>query len=322
MQKKKQMLTDLEIDKVAFVPVGDNKGADISLFKAKPTDSAEGAPPESAPTREGDRKFTLKGFLEVLAKALGFKVEEADEHIEEASGNPDDDTAGGGGTNPPAESEEGAPTPNPSGEEAAKSTKGVDEEVKIDKSKFTPEELASYEALVAKAAVQDDPTPSVEEPAPVMEKAAEETPAQTETGTEDAYKGLNPVVAAELADLRKRADAAELRELTEVAKKYEILGKKPEELASTLKALKVAGGTAYDDMIAVLDSSLDAVEKSGAFSEVGKSGRSGETNDAWKQIEQHAADIQKAAPTLTRAQAIAKACEQHPELVAEYENTI
>lgn len=317
MQKNKQMLTDLEIDKVAFVPVGDNKGADIALYKAKPT-GAEGAPPEAQSTEGTTRKVSLKRLFSAFAKALGFSDDEIKES--ETNGEPESGASEGGGTEPPAsEPEEGAAEPTPSGGEAAESTKGVDEEVTIDKSKFTPEELASYEALVAKAAVQDDPTPQAE--TDPVDKSAETTPAQTEAGEADIYKGLHPAVAAELSDLRKRADAAEMRELTEIAKKYEVLGKKPEELASTLKSLKEAGGTAYADMISLLDSSLNAVEKSGAFREVGKSGRGSEAAaDAWSQIEKHASDIQKAAPTMTFAQAIEKACEQHPDLVAEYEN--
>ena len=196
--------------------------------------------------------------------------------------------------------------------------------MKIDKSKLTPEELAQLEAIEKKAGVQKDDTPPAAEDVNKGTEKKDDTqptekaaPAAEDEGGEDIYKGLHPAVAAELKELHKRADAAEERELTEVAKKYEILGKKPEELAKTLKTLKAAGGTAYDDMIGVLDASLASVEKSGAFNEVGKS-RSGQP-DAWTQIEKHAEDIMKAAPAMNRAQAIEKACEQHPELVAEYE---
>lgn len=43
-------------------------------------------------------------------------------------------------------------------------------------------------------------------------------------------------------------------------------------------------------------------------------------DSAWAQIEKHAETIQKAAPTMTWAEAVDKACEQHPDLVHEYEN--
>jgi len=84
------------------------------------------------------------------------------------------------------------------------------------------------------------------------------------------------------------------------------------------KNLKAAGGNAYDQMITVLDASVEAFEKSGIFNEVGKKGSG--TADAWTLIEKHADEIQKSMPTLSRTQAIEKACDQHPELVAEYEN--
>ena len=72
-------------------------------------------------------------------------------------------------------------------------------------------------------------------------------------------------------------------------------------------------------MIAVLDASVEAVEKSGIFTEIGKKGSNGDV-DAWTATEKHADEIQKSMPNLTRSQAIDKACEMYPELVHEYEN--
>lgn len=137
-------------------------------------------------------------------------------------------------------------------------------------------------------------------------------------GDKDGFLPLHPAAIAELERLRKQADAMEERELQEVAKKYKIIGKKADELVPTLKSLKAAGGDAYDQMIAVLDASVAAVEKSGLFTDVGKRGASG-GSDAWAAIEKHAETIQKSAPTMTWNQAIDKACEQHPDLVHEYE---
>lgn len=311
-----QRLENLEITKVAFVPEGDNKRADVLLFKSKPEEKKPVEKSDDATIAVTEKEANvIKRVLLAIGKALGF--------TEDESATP---PAG----DPTAEDQQpAAPDNNPAGgdtgDQTNKSKKGVDTDMKIDKSKLTPEELAQLEAIEKKAGVQeDDNTPAADDvnkgtekkdDAQSTEKAA---PAASDSeGGEDIYKGLHPAVAAELKELRKRADAAEERELTEVAKKYEILGKKPEELAKTLKTLKAAGGTAYDDMIGVLDASLASVEKSGAFNEIGKS-RSGQP-DAWDQIEKHADDIMKAAPTMTRAQAIEKACEQHPDLVAEYE---
>lgn len=203
-----------------------------------------------------------------------------------------------------------------------KTKKGATQDMKIDKSKLTPEEVTALEAIEKKAGLPDEPpaAPVTTPPAdPTPAPTAKSAPAPAPEEGEDIYKGLHPAVRAELERLRKQADAAEERELTDIAKKYEIIGKKPEELVPTLKSLKAAGGDAYDQMLAVLDASVAAVEKSALFSEVGKSGAGG-VSDAWAQIEKHAETIQKSAPTMSWAQAVDKACEQHPDLVHEYEN--
>lgn len=144
---------------------------------------------------------------------------------------------------------------------------------------------------------------------------------QQTTGTDDIYKGLHPAVVAELTRLRKQADEAQERELYSVAKKYEIIGKKPEELVPTLKSLQAAGGTAYADMIGILDGAVAAVEKSGLFGEVGKRGVNGTGGaDAWSQIEKKAEEIRKNNANMSIAESIDAACVQNPDLVHEYES--
>ncbi len=188
----------------------------------------------------------------------------------------------------------------------------------FDTSKMTPEERASYEDLAKRFGTEETHTPA----APT---ATEPTTPTTESTTapegNDVYKGLHPTVAAELENLRKFREAAEDRQYTEIAKKYSLLGKKPEELAPVLKSLKNAGGTAYDDMISLLDSNLAAVEKSGAFSEIGKRGSNGGADDSWGKIEAAAQEIMKSKPDMRYADAIDAACVAHPDLVQEYEKS-
>lgn len=221
-----------------------------------------------------------------------------------------------------------------------------EEETMIDKSLLTPAELAFFEDIEKRCSVDpstvgkantgggktntsgnanDDDDEEEEETAkggagcgsggkkkPGVKKSASE---------EDIYAGLHPAVAAELQRLQKRADEADEKELTEIAKKYEIIGKKPEELVPVLKSLKNAGGTAYADMISVLDASVEAVSKSSMFTEIGKSGGYGGSEpDAWTKIEKKADEIQTANPNMSRAAAIDAACQQNPQLVHEYEN--
>ncbi len=297
-----QRLENLEITKVAFVPAGDNKRADVLLFKSKPGETD--ADPKDPPTVTVTEKEAgvMKRVLLALGKAFGFSEGDS---TEPPAGAPDAEGM---------QKDAGNNQPTDGTEVGTETQKGVEEEeMKIDKSKLTPEELAQLEAIEKKAGIQEEPNTEGE----VNKGANDDGTQNTEPAGEDIYKDLHPEVAAELKALRKRADEAEERELAEVAKKYELIGKKPDELVKTLKSLKKAGGSAYNDMISVLDGALRLAEESGAFSEVGKSG-SGQP-DAWAQIEKHAAEIMKVAPTLTRAQAIEKVCDQHPELVAEYE---
>lgn len=201
----------------------------------------------------------------------------------------------------------------------SETTKGENADMKIDKSKLSPEELATLDAIEKKAGIPEENTP-----APSTDPVAKSADNTAAGETDDIYKGLHPAVAAELKELRKRADEAEEKEIMAVAKKYELLGKKPEELATVLKSLKAAGGTAYIDMIGILDTNLAAVQNAPAFNEIGKRGGNGNpTNDAdsaWAQIEKHAEEIRKSAPAMTYAEAIDKACQDHPDLVHQYEN--
>ena len=125
---------------------------------------------------------------------------------------------------------------------------------------------------------------------------------------------------AEIESLKKYREAAEDRELLAVAKKYEIIGKKADELVPTLKSLKAAGGTAYADMIGLLDSTLAAVEQSGVFSEIGKSREGGSDNvSAIEKARAQAMELRKSRPELTEAAALDEVLLGNPEFLAEWD---
>lgn len=202
----------------------------------------------------------------------------------------------------------------------------------IDTSKMTPAEKLFYEDLKKRYTVEEPVTAAVAsasatvvpENTTVPENNTEIAKAAPANEPEDIYAGMHPAVAAELKMLKKRAEDADNRELTEIAKKYEIIGKKPEELVPVLKSLKQAGGSAYTDMITILDASVEAVNKSAMFAEVGKSGSfvTGSENGAWAKIEKKADDIQAQNPKLGRHEAIDMACMQNPDLVHDYESNM
>lgn len=209
--------------------------------------------------------------------------------------------------------------------------KGDEEEMKIDKSKMTPAERAFFEDLEKRYGTEDGaqvetPAQATEVTEPPVTKSvtppaqAEQNQASAEPDGADIYKGLHPAVKAEMEALKKFKEEAEERELGEVAKKYEIIGKKKEELVPLFKSLRAAGGTAYNDMIAVLDGAVATVEKSGAFSEIGKSGHgAGATSSAETKIAGIAKKYQEQDATLSYEAAVAKAWENNPDLMDEYE---
>ncbi len=210
--------------------------------------------------------------------------------------------------------------------------KGDEEEMKIDKSKLTDAERAFLESIEKRYGTDDEAVPgnggTEMVPAPASEKPKvtksatqpTEEPAAPAEEVDSIYKGLHPAVRAELEGLKKFREDAEERELTEIAKKYAIIGKKEDELVLLFKRLKAAGGTAYQDMIAVLDQAVDTVEKSGAFSEIGKSGHgSGTVGAVEAKIEAIAKRYIEKEPSLDYATAVAKAWEDNPQLMDEYE---
>ena len=222
--------------------------------------------------------------------------------------------------------------------EKANNQKNETEEESMDLTKMSKEDRAAYDALVAKYNTKDDSTvgkncgatDDEDVTAEAAKKKKEDADAKAledkkkvkksaEEATEDIYKSLPDVVVKELTYLRKRADASDDKELMEVAKGYEMIGKKADELFPVLKSLKTADETAYNNMIEILDASKAAVEKSGLFDEIGKSGHNIQGMTA---IEKKANEVMEKNPEISRFEAIDKVFDSNPELKEEYDKTI
>lgn len=223
-------------------------------------------------------------------------------------------------------------------ENSIEQMKGDDEMgIRIDKSKMTPAERAFYEDIEKRCSIDDGgaepPEEGVgkkadtdgdgpggkeddEEEKPGVKKSF---PHAENTDPDDIYKGLHPAVRAEMESLRKFRQDAEDKELREVAKKYAIIGKKEDDLVPLFKSLRAAGGTAYDDMIAVMDQAVEMVEKSGAFSELGKSGHGSNEGGAWAEAEAKAAEIMKSKTGISKAQALDEVLMADPGLAERCE---
>lgn len=198
--------------------------------------------------------------------------------------------------------------------------------IRIDKSVFTPEELETYKALIAKATVDTEAAEeemAEEAPAETRGKVREEAWTEEEVETEKAChtkKSADPQLAAAMDRLESLEKSLAMKEMTDIAKKYAPLGENEEELAETLYEMRKSNEANYEAYIGVLEKSLNLVEKSGIFAEIGKSGRGYSTaRGTVGKIEEIASEIMKSDTTISREAAIMKAWEDHPELIAEYD---
>lgn len=189
--------------------------------------------------------------------------------------------------------------------------------MKIYKSNFSAEELEQWEALVAKGKVApEEAQEEMQEEIPVTPPVKKPT---QKAEVEDMNKSASPEITAALQELQDLKKSIEMKDLTEVAKKYAPLGKKEDELAQTLYEMKKSNEANYNAYIAILDESLGMVEKSGLFAEVGKSYSGSTTGGAVAKVEAKANEIMKSDPTMSRDEAVAKAWIDNPDLVREYE---
>ena len=199
---------------------------------------------------------------------------------------------------------------------------------KIDKSAFTEADLAEWDRLIAKGAVKVDPEAAKEKmedekpevPAETKpEKKAEEPPMEETKKSAPEVQDVPEFVKSAIAKSEEFMTRIEKQEMSEIAKKYAILGEKPEELGEKLYELKKSSPDMYNTCIAMLDNQVQMLEKSGMFDEVGKSaGAHSTTGGAVAKAEAKAKEIQKADPSVGWSEAIAKAWED-PALMAEYD---
>lgn len=204
----------------------------------------------------------------------------------------------------------------------------------VDKSLLTSDEAEQLDVLLAKACKTqktDDDLPG-EEDVQASEKKPPffgKKPTEGEKPEEGEGKDDSEVEKAlkeELKAVQELRKSMEMKEYMDIAKKYESIGKKPEELAKTLYDMKQAGEEVYKSYVDALDEQASIVEKSGLFIEIGKSGSNGPSyvsvgkSEAEGKIEAIAAEIRKSDANISYHESIAKAWEQNPDLIAAYDN--
>lgn len=197
----------------------------------------------------------------------------------------------------------------------------------IDKSRFNPAQLAQYEELVAIGKAEVDPAANQEEveegvPAAPAKKTTEKAEVETMETKKSAptEMELPQFVKDAIAKSEAFIEQQQKNEMVEMAKKYDVLGQKAEELGPQLYELKKSNEDMYNTVISTLDGQVALIEKSPLFAEIGKSGNaaggySGLSGSEAK-ADAKAKEIMKADPNMSYTEAIAKAWED-PALMAE-----
>lgn len=200
----------------------------------------------------------------------------------------------------------------------------------IDRSRLSEEQNKQFDELVAKALV--DPKAAQEEmeeqepPVPPKKKKPTEKAEVEDMNETKKSASTEPEVPQFVKDAIAKSEAfmegIQKKEMIEVAKKYEILGQKPDELGAQLYDLKKSDEKMYNTCISMLDGQLALIEKSPTFAEIGKSGNRGSSvagGTAEDKADAKAREIMKADPSISYTDAIAKAWIDNPELMDEYD---
>lgn len=152
----------------------------------------------------------------------------------------------------------------------------------------------------------------------IYDALAKKYSGHTEEETQDLHPEVKKALEeaaltkAELLELKK---SLEISKLEAIAKKYEIIGKQPDELAAKLYELQKS--EAYNDYIAMLDEMVSMTENTGIFKEYGSNRAGSGTVDA--KMSAAVSEIMKADTSLTYSQAVVKACDNDSELKTAFE---
>ena len=170
-------------------------------------------------------------------------------------------------------------------EENIKLKKGDESMATIDVSKMAPEDVKILEEIQKKY-------------------AGTEAEAEVQNSAE-----VHPEVKKALDEVAELKKSMELEKMVMVAKKYEVIGKKADELAPKLYELKKAGEDHYNDFVAILDEMVASSANSEIFKEFGSGGKAGATD-----LDGVVAELRKSMPNATQAELVIKAYETNPNL--------
>ena len=138
---------------------------------------------------------------------------------------------------------------------------------------------------------------------------------------EDIYKGLPEAVVKEIESNRARIAKMEddnlTREYVSKAAEVTLIGK-ADDLGDMLKTIAKTDSAMADKVLAVFKTAQARIKEGGLLEEVGKESGTGSATTAYDKIIAKAAELRKATPALTEAQAFTKVYDSDADLREQY----
>ena len=131
-----------------------------------------------------------------------------------------------------------------------------------------------------------------------------------EKDAEPVEKGLDPEVKKAIDEMQELRKSFEMKEMVNIAKKYEPLGKDAEKTAEMLYDLKKSNEDAYNSVLVVYDETLKMQESTGIFKELGSNQSGNGVND----LNAAVAELRKSYPDKSNTELIEMAYQNNPDL--------
>lgn len=131
-------------------------------------------------------------------------------------------------------------------------------------------------------------------------------------------QGASPLELAQQEEIAQLKKQLAMEKMVSFAKKFEDLGKQPEDLAGTLYHLKETSPVAYGDYVSILEEQLILTRQSTLFVELGhNTQQSGPSVEQLDQLATRRAE----KDYISTADAVVKIFEENPDFAKEYEKS-
>lgn len=321
-------LRSVKLDEISFVGKGDNPEAHVLLLKVKkdPTEASISACPKIYKDDNGKVELLTKWFKNskvfkedeaatfnelIQDRNLRDKVWDLVWTLEESLGSIIRDSSVADRTAMIQQSIDQFKT---AVTDIAKGDSSMDAKLK----KELEDKIAALEKEKADLILEKE---TLEKACSEKDKALDEAKAKGVKKEEDIYKGLPEAVLKEMEDNRARIAKMEDDNITReyVAKAAEVtLVGKADEIGDMLKTVAKIDAALADKILTVFKTAQARIKEGNLLKEVGKETGGDSGTSAYDKIIAKAAELRKATPALTEAQAFTKVYDSDADLREQY----